>query len=85
LLVLFSVTEPEESTLKTDKFCVHDVEIKSTLIDWIESTINKVKKVVYNFCKVYLFEINSQSYLYIYWKLEIFINMCRYVLPFLIG
>ncbi|KAF0755733.1 Uncharacterized protein FWK35_00027069 [Aphis craccivora] len=26
-------TEPEESTLKTDKFCVHDVEIKSTLID----------------------------------------------------
>ncbi|XP_060840976.1 uncharacterized protein LOC132921789 [Rhopalosiphum padi] len=27
------ITEPEESTLKADKFCVHDVEIKSTLID----------------------------------------------------
>ncbi|XP_026814554.1 uncharacterized protein LOC113554779 [Rhopalosiphum maidis] len=26
-------TEPEESTLKADKYCVHDVEIKSTLID----------------------------------------------------
>lgn len=29
----FSVTEPKESTLKADKLCVHDVEIKSTLID----------------------------------------------------
>ncbi|XP_015371660.1 PREDICTED: uncharacterized protein LOC107167218 [Diuraphis noxia] len=28
-----SITEPEESTLKADKLCVHDVEIKSTLID----------------------------------------------------
>ncbi|XP_027854285.1 uncharacterized protein LOC114132881 isoform X2 [Aphis gossypii] len=28
-----NITELEESTLKADKFCVHDVEIKSTLID----------------------------------------------------
>lgn len=33
LVVLFSVTEPEESTFKADKFRVHDVEIKSTLIE----------------------------------------------------
>jgi len=36
---------PEELTLKADKLCVHDVEIKSTLIDWIESIINKIKKL----------------------------------------
>ncbi|XP_022179882.1 uncharacterized protein LOC111040319 [Myzus persicae] len=28
-----SISEPEESTLNADKLCVHDVEIKSTLID----------------------------------------------------